>query len=181
MFILWFSLPIAAGALGAALLGIFSHSAYARETGNWAAQAVGQDVANLVAYCALILVAVLAARGALWAYLAWVGLLGYSVYTLGSYRGAIGVLAVAGLAACAVAGAGAGAATKQPPAFEGPLGGVSAVLHGGIAVLVVAGLIVPSAALVLALAAVIAAAWLVGTIHRLTRQVPRARSHGLAA
>jgi hypothetical protein len=100
---------------------------------------------------------------------------------LGSYRGAIGVLAVAGLAACAVAGAGAGAATKQPPAFEGPLGGVSAVLHGGIAVLVVAGLIVPSAALVLALAAVIAAAWLVGTIHRVTRRVPRARSHGLAA
>jgi hypothetical protein len=100
---------------------------------------------------------------------------------LGSYRGAIGALAVGGLVVCAIAGAGAGAATKQPPAFNGPLGGISAVLHGGVAVLVVAGLIVPSAAMVLALAAVIAAAWLVGTIHHLTPQVPRAHGHGLAA
>src|SRR6266511_2676828 len=38
-FILWFSLPIAVGALGGALLGIFGHSAYARETSNWVAKA----------------------------------------------------------------------------------------------------------------------------------------------
>lgn len=88
-FIRWFSLPIAVGALGAALLGIFSHRAYARETSNWAAQAVAQDIANLVAYCALILLAVLAARGALWAYFAWIGLLGYSVYTFAIYAFAV--------------------------------------------------------------------------------------------
>jgi hypothetical protein len=89
MFILWFSLPIAVGALGAALLGIFSHSAYARETSNWAAQAVAQDVANLVAYSALILLAILGARGSLRAYLAWIGLLGYSVYTFAIYAFAV--------------------------------------------------------------------------------------------
>src|SRR6266545_3251334 len=88
-FILWFSLPIAVGALGGALLGIFGHSAYARETSNWVAQAVAQDIANLVAYSALIVLAVLAARGALRAYLAWIGLLGYSVYTFAIYAFAV--------------------------------------------------------------------------------------------
>ena len=88
-FILWFSLPIAVGALGGALLGIFGHSAYARETSNWVAQAVAQDIANLVAYSALIVLAVLAARRALRAYLAWIGLLGYSVYTFAIYAFAV--------------------------------------------------------------------------------------------
>jgi len=52
---LWLSVPIATLAIGASLSGIFVDSVYARETENFAAQGVGQDIANLIAYPILLL------------------------------------------------------------------------------------------------------------------------------
>ncbi len=83
---LWLSLPIAGLAMGASLAGILVDAIYAEETSNWATQAVGQDVANVaVAYPALLVLAVLAARGSLRAALAWMGVLVYSAYTFAIY------------------------------------------------------------------------------------------------
>jgi hypothetical protein len=82
---LWLSLPIALLAVAASLAGILIHSIYARETANWAGQAVGQDIANLLLYPILLALAFLAARGSLRAYLAWSGLLAYSAYTYAVY------------------------------------------------------------------------------------------------
>jgi hypothetical protein len=82
---LWLSLPIALLAVAASLAGILVHSIYARETANWAGQAVGQDIANLFLYPILLALALLAARGSLRAYLAWSGLLAYSAYTYAVY------------------------------------------------------------------------------------------------
>jgi hypothetical protein len=82
---LWLSVPIALLALAASLAGIMIHSVYAKETANWAGQAVGQDIANLFLYPVLAALAFLAARGSLRAYLAWSGLLAYSVYTYAVY------------------------------------------------------------------------------------------------
>jgi hypothetical protein len=82
---LWLSLPIALLALAASLAGILIDSVYAKETANWAGQAVGQDTANLFLYPALLGFAFLAARGSLRAYLAWSGLLAYSAYTYAVY------------------------------------------------------------------------------------------------
>ena len=47
---LWLSVPIATLGIAAGLSGIFVDSVYARETKNFAAQGVGQDIANLIAY-----------------------------------------------------------------------------------------------------------------------------------
>jgi len=82
---LWLSLPIALLAVAASLAGILVHSIYARETVNWAGQAVGQDIANLFLYPILLGLAFLAARGSLRAYLVWSGLLAYSAYTYAVY------------------------------------------------------------------------------------------------
>ena len=54
---LWLSVPIATLAIVASLSGIFVDSVYARETENFAAQGVGQDIANLIAYPILLLLA----------------------------------------------------------------------------------------------------------------------------
>jgi hypothetical protein len=82
---LWLSLPIALLAVAASLAGILIQSIYARETANWAGQAVGQDIANLFLYPVLLALAFFAARGSLRAYLAWSGLLAYSAYTYAVY------------------------------------------------------------------------------------------------
>lgn len=80
------SLPIAVLAIAGSVVGIvFEDSIYSKETANWAAQSVGQDIANLVAFPALLVLAVAAARGSLRAYLGWIGLLAYSVYTYAIY------------------------------------------------------------------------------------------------
>jgi hypothetical protein len=82
--ILWLSVPIALLAIVASAIGIFGN-VYDRETNNWAAQAVATDIVNLIAYPALLLLALLAARGSLRAHLAWTGVLGYSVYAYAIY------------------------------------------------------------------------------------------------
>lgn len=65
---------------------ILLDSAYAKETANWTAQAIATDIVNLgVAYPALFLLAFFASRGSLRAYLAWTGVLAYSVYSYSIY------------------------------------------------------------------------------------------------
>lgn len=86
---LMLSFPLAALALVASLVGIFVPSTYERESANWAGQAVGQDIANLIAFLALAVLSVLTARGSLRAFLAWTGVVAYSVYTYAIYSFAI--------------------------------------------------------------------------------------------
>lgn len=86
---LWLSVPLALVAIAASLAGIFTDAAYARETANWAAQGVGQDIANLGLYPLLLACARRARRGSLRAYLIWLGILGYSVYTYAIYAFAL--------------------------------------------------------------------------------------------
>jgi hypothetical protein len=86
---------------------------------------------------------------------------------LDSRRVAIVVMAVVGVMACAVAGGGTSAAEVRPPRFEGALGAVAAVLHGAAGLVIVVGLIVPSAPMVVALALDVALLWVVGTVHHL--------------
>lgn len=83
------SVPLALLAIAASLAGIFTDAAYARETTNWAAQGIGQDIANLALYPLLVVCARAARRGSLGAYLLWLGLLGYSVYTYAIYAFAL--------------------------------------------------------------------------------------------
>jgi hypothetical protein len=83
---LWLSLPIAVLAMTGSIIGITADDRiYGQETATWAAQAVGQDIANLVAFPVLLLLALLAGRGSLRAYLGWIGVLVYSVYTYAIY------------------------------------------------------------------------------------------------
>jgi hypothetical protein len=82
---LWLSLPITVLALAGSLAGILVGDIYAAETADWAGQALGQDIGNLLLYPLLLGLAYLAARGSLRAYLAWSGLLAYSAYTYAIY------------------------------------------------------------------------------------------------
>ena len=83
---LWLSLPIAVLAMTGSLIGIFlDDEIYSEETANWAAQSVGQDIANLVAFPVLLLLALLAGKGSMRAYLGWAGVLAYSAYTYAIY------------------------------------------------------------------------------------------------
>jgi hypothetical protein len=84
------SIPIALLATIGSVLGlVFEDSIYGRETANWAAQSIGQDIANLFAFPAMLAAAFLAARGSIRAYLVWVGLLIYSAYTYAIYAFAL--------------------------------------------------------------------------------------------
>jgi hypothetical protein len=58
---------------------------YAEETSNWAAQAAGQDIANLIVFPIMALLAALAWRGSLRARLAWTGVAAYSTYSYAIY------------------------------------------------------------------------------------------------
>ncbi len=64
-FRLWPSLAIALLAIAASLTGILIDTIYADETDNRRAQSVAQDIANLGAYSALLILAALALRGSL--------------------------------------------------------------------------------------------------------------------
>lgn len=79
---LWLSFPIAALAVTGSVIGIvLDDRIYGEETADWAAQSVGQDIANLIAFPALVVLALFALKGSLRAYLAWAGVLAYSTYT----------------------------------------------------------------------------------------------------
>ena len=82
---LWLSVPIATLAIVASLSGVFVDSVYAKETENFAAQGIGQDIANLIAYPVLLVLAWAASRGSVRAYLGWLGILVYSAYSYAIY------------------------------------------------------------------------------------------------
>lgn len=86
---LWLSAPIVVLALFSSLVGVFGRGTYARETANWSGQAVGQDIANLAAYVLLGVLAVATARGSMRAYVAWIGLVAFSVYSFAIYAFAV--------------------------------------------------------------------------------------------
>jgi len=85
MFVLRFTVPMAVLALTGSIAGIFFDAPYSEETENWVAQAVAQDLVNLVAFLTLAGLAILAIRGSLRAYLAWLGVVAYSAYTYAIY------------------------------------------------------------------------------------------------
>jgi len=76
---------LAAIALATSVAGILLPGSYERETPNWAGQAIGQDLANLVAYLVLIPLTAAAARGARWALLCWAGVVAYGIYAFAIY------------------------------------------------------------------------------------------------
>lgn len=109
----WIQLSIFAAVLAIAgsVAGLAWDRVYRDLTDNFRSQSIGQDVANLLICPLMIAVAVSASRGSLRAYLVWLGLLLYSVYTylLYSFSVAFGPLfllyvAVLGLSVYALAG-----------------------------------------------------------------------------
>jgi hypothetical protein len=82
---LWLTLPIAVMAIVGSIVGILVDDIYAEETPNWAAQGIGQDIGNLIAFPVLLVLAYAASRGSLRAYLASAGVLAYSAYTFAIY------------------------------------------------------------------------------------------------
>src|SRR3954447_2079294 len=82
---LWFSVPIVILGSTTSVAGIVVDAVYARETPTWRAEAVGQDIANLVILPALLALAYGAARGSVAAYLAWLGTVVYTAYAFAIY------------------------------------------------------------------------------------------------
>lgn len=77
-------LSVVAAALAALVstAGIMSDATYAKETANWAAQGAGQDVVTLIVVVpALLATAWYTKRGSVRAFLVWMGLLLYLVYS----------------------------------------------------------------------------------------------------
>jgi hypothetical protein len=108
---LWFSVPIGVLSIGGSLAGIFVDAVYSGETANWEAQAVGQDVANLVVMPVLLILAYAGARGSWPAVLAWAGTVVYAAYAYVIYAFAVHFgplfllhVAVLGLAVWALVG-----------------------------------------------------------------------------
>lgn len=138
---LWFSLPIVVLAVGASITGIAVDSIYAAETENWAGQAIGQDIANLVAYAAMAVLALFAARGSLRAYLGWLATLVYSAYAYAIYAFSVQLgplfvvyVAVLGLSVYALAG---GIASLDPVRVRQAFSErAPTTLTGGFAVLI---------------------------------------------
>lgn len=86
---LWLSAPIGLLGIGTSIAGILVDRVYADETANWRAQAVGQDIANLVVLPLLLVLAYAAARGSRPAVLAWAGTVVYAAYTYVTYSFAV--------------------------------------------------------------------------------------------
>ncbi len=81
-FVLAFTFPTAALVALASGLGIFWAGTYARETAYYAAQGVGQDAVNLIVVLpALLISALLAARGSRLSFQVWGGVVFYCVYS----------------------------------------------------------------------------------------------------
>jgi len=79
------TVPIVVLAVAGSAAALLDGGSYSHETSNWAAQATGQDIANLVVFPVMAAVAVLAWRGSLRARLAWNGLAAYGVYAYAIY------------------------------------------------------------------------------------------------
>lgn len=83
------SLSIATLVAAASVWGLVGESPYAEETTNWATQARGQDVGNLLAVVTLLLSAYWHRRGSHRAGLVWLGTLLYLVYAYVVYAMAV--------------------------------------------------------------------------------------------
>ena len=134
------------GALGAllaamtSLSGLLSPGAYARETPDWAAQAVGQDLANLPVIVGLLWSSVLVLRGSAPALLVWLGFVIYLIYAFAIYAFALHFnslfllyVAVLGLSFYALVGALAGLDVAR---VTGPL--LQSAHRAGASVLLIA-------------------------------------------
>ena len=78
---IWISVIISLLAMAASAGGVFGE-AYAADSSNLAAQAMGQDGVNLfLAYPFMLVLTVLIARGSVRAYMLWLGMLIYSAYS----------------------------------------------------------------------------------------------------
>jgi hypothetical protein len=121
----WLVLSIAAGALamGGSVLGLARQGVYAELTDVFRPQALAQDVVNLALVSpAMIVLAVLALRGSLRAYLVWLGVVAFTAYNYVIYAFAIPFgplyfvwLAVLGMSIWALIG---GLATLDTSAVE---------------------------------------------------------------
>jgi hypothetical protein len=120
---LWLSMAAALLALAGSVIGLTVDRIYAGLTPAFLPQALAQDIANLaVASPALLVLAALALRGSVRAYLLWLGVLTFTVYNYVIYAfsipfGPLFLLWVAVLGLCAYA----------------VIGGLTAVDHGAIA------------------------------------------------
>ena len=85
----WLSVPVVVLGAAGSLAGILVDSVYEHETRNWAAQAVGQDIANLVVLGAMLVLGYAAAQGSVRAHLAWLGTVAYTVYNYAIYAFAV--------------------------------------------------------------------------------------------
>jgi hypothetical protein len=83
------SLPISALVTTASVLGIMDQGIYDEETKNWATQAQGQDIGNLLAVLTLLLSGYGYHRGSHRAALVWLGTLLYLVYAYIVYSMAV--------------------------------------------------------------------------------------------
>lgn len=106
--LLW-SLAISALVTVTSVLGLVDQSIYGEETKNWATQARGQDIGNLLAVVALLLSGYRYYRGSHRAALVWLGTLLYLVYAFIVYSMAVhfnalflGYVAILGLSSYAV-------------------------------------------------------------------------------
>ncbi|TDU87883.1 hypothetical protein EV138_1419 [Kribbella voronezhensis] len=134
---LWLSVPIALLGIPASVAGIFVDRVYANETANWQAQAIGQDVSNLVVIPVLLVLGYAAARGSARALLAWAGTVMYVAYSYVLYAFAVHFgplfllyVAVLGLSAWALIGffAGIDPARVSPASRPGRLTGFTSTL-----------------------------------------------------
>jgi hypothetical protein len=76
----WLSILIGFLVAIASLLGIFNPATYSKETANWAMQAVGQGIGNLLAVPTLLISTYLLHKRSLKAYFIWLGTLLYFIY-----------------------------------------------------------------------------------------------------
>lgn len=86
---LWLSVPMALLGAAGSLAGILLDRPYREETDNWAAQAVGQDVANLIVFAVMLVAAYAASRGSVRSHLVWLGTTVYAAYTYAIYAFAV--------------------------------------------------------------------------------------------
>jgi hypothetical protein len=77
---IWFSIINACLVSVASLLGILNPHTYIQETANWAMQAVGQDVGNLLAAPALLISTYFLTKKSNQAFLIWLGIHLYLIY-----------------------------------------------------------------------------------------------------
>lgn len=87
--IFYVTLVLAVLAAAASLLGIFNAEIYAQETDNWATQARGQDIGNLIGLVPLLVGVLLARKKTLTGRMIWAGSLMYYLYAYAIYSFAL--------------------------------------------------------------------------------------------